>query len=141
MANYAISDYQLRFIMEEGALYLQVLQNDDEVVESISLMSTESAVTLSVSDDEYVIGTGTAVSDNENPHKHQFGGSNTMTYAATTLAGVGIMNLRDMGRSGSLTVIYHLDCCEIRINGRSGTYPLWIKAADLDCVTVIPEEE
>lgn len=117
---------------------LEVLDSEDDVVQYYDLMSTSNSVTLTVEDDDYVIGAGSAISSSEEPHKHQVGGSNSQTFSATTLSGIGIMDLRDMGREGSLSTTYDLTCCTMRIQGKTGAYPLWIKLPNSSCVTVLP---
>ncbi len=138
MATYALDDYKLRFNMSGTIFHLEVLNLNNTLVESYDLMLSSSCVTLTVVSDDYVIGTGTTIGNDEEAHKHQVGGSNTQTFAMATLTGIGIMDLRDMGRQGSFTASYDLACCTLRIDGKSGTYPLWIKVTSTDCVTIDP---
>lgn len=126
-------------LYQSGSTYkLRVLDSNNAVEEEFDLMSSSNSITLSVSSGNYVIGTGASLVDDDQPHKHQVGGSNSQTFTGSNLVGIGLVDLRDMGRQGNLTVTYDLACDGIRLDGKSGTYLLWIKANDLDCVTVIP---
>lgn len=124
-------------LYQSGSDYkLRVLDGENGVEAEYDLMTASNSITLSVSGGNYVIGTGATIVDDDQPHKHQVGGSNSQTFTGSALEGIGLMDLRDMGRSGNLTVTYDLACDGIRLDGKSGTYMLWIKANDLDCVTV-----
>lgn len=138
MATYSMNEYQLRLNMGDESFHLEVLNDQDQVVEYFDLMLSTGSVTLSIDDDDYVIGTGTSISSSEEPHKHQVGGGNTQTFSMTTFTGIGIMDLRDMGREGNLTATYDLTCCEMRIDGKDNAYQLWIKIPNTACVDVQP---
>jgi hypothetical protein len=138
MATYSMEDYQLRLSYGETTFTLEVVDDQDVVQESFDLMDAERAVTVVVSSSNYVIGYGDPIEDEEEPHKLRMGGGNTQTFSNAALTGIGIMDLRDMGRSGSITVIYNLACGQIRLHGKDKAYPLWIKPADPTCVQVIP---
>jgi hypothetical protein len=139
MANYSMENYQLRFNMEDTSFTLDVVDAQDEWVASYNLMNTANSVTLAVEDGEYVIGTGETIVNDDEPHKHQVGGSNSQTFSSATLTGIGIMDLRDMGRSGNLTATYNLsNCGPIRLDGKSSSYPLWIKVTYPNNVDVQP---
>jgi hypothetical protein len=139
MACYSMEDYQLRFNMGMDSFVLEVVDEEDEVVDSFDLMASGNCITVGVDDGDYVIGTGETIINDEEPHKYQVGGSNSQTFTDSTFTGIGIMDLRDMGRSGNLTTTYDLTCTgTLRIDGKTGQYPLWIKVPNLECVDVQP---
>lgn len=133
-----MEEYQLRFNLGDTAFLLEVLDDQDAVVDSWDMLETTCSRTITVYSGEYVIDSGDPIEDEEDPHKLQMGGGNVQTFSAATFEGIGIMDLRDMGREGQLTATYTLGCCEMRFQGKGNAYPLWIKVANTGCVTVLP---
>ncbi|MFN8394038.1 MAG: hypothetical protein U0176_05120 [Bacteroidia bacterium] len=133
MANYSMTTYHLDLYQSGSAYKLRVLDSNNAVQAEYDLMTASTSITLAVSGTDYVIGTATAITDEELPHKHQVGGSNSQSITDGTLVGIGLMDLRDMGKVGSFTVTYDLSCSGVRLDGKSGTYTLWIKPGESGC--------
>lgn len=138
-----MENFRLRFNFSGSNFHLEVFDAVNDVEASYNLRASGSSIVLSAGNGNYYIDdSGAPINeDNDLPHKLQIGGGNTQTFTESILEGIGIMDLRDMGRQGEFTVTYDLACGSIRIDGNYNEYPLWIKPSDPECFTVYPPEE
>lgn len=130
MAQYPINTHSLQF--DENYTELQVI-HEEETEETFPLDGSSQSLQVVIVDGDYVISAGSAISDDDLPHKYDIDGDAAVSFNGTRMGGYGSVDMRDMGRSGDFTVEYDLTCGSIRLAAMNGPYALWVKPASSSC--------
>ncbi len=129
--NYSIPNHTLVF--EDDYTRLSIKENGTEV-NSIPLDDPGIIVAVSAESDYYVINTNGDWSDIV--HKYDTDGNQTqLEFSGSRLGGIGLVDLRDCGKSGKIEVSYDLSCGAVSIRMLTGPKPFQIFPHDTDCYT------
>ena len=129
--NYSIQSHTLTF--EDNYTVLSVKEGE-AVVLSIALDDPDIIASVSVQSGNYAISTSGAWGDPL--HKYDTDGNQTnLGFSGSKLGGIGLVDLRDCGKSGVFKVEYDLACGGVSIRMMSGPKPFQVFPHNLDCYT------
>lgn len=124
MANFSRSDYHLEFNADYTSL---VVKCGTTIEASFNLEASNASVYVGANATEFVIQTSGAISGNLN--KYDVDGGTTLNFEDAVLGGIGMIDLRDMGRVGNFGVTYNLPSCSVQLYRTTGPFSLWVKPA------------
>jgi hypothetical protein len=128
MTEYLVSTHSLQFHPDHTLLNVV---RDGQILETFKLNG--NSLLVSVENEHYRVTSVDPLSDADKPHKYDIDGGATVTFNQGRLGGVGIIDLRDMGRVGNFTVEYLLNCGGVRLALHRGPFALWVKPLSPKC--------
>lgn len=132
--NYSIQNHTLT--LENDYTTLSIKENGTEVL-AIALDDPDIITAVAIQSGSYVISTSGAWGGVV--HKYDTDGNQTdLAFSGSRLGGIGLVDLRDCGKSGAYQVAYDLGCAAISIRMMSGPKPFQIYPHSLDCYTHSP---
>lgn len=127
---YPVDEYSISF--SGDYTLLRVLNSESQIVASFDLTEDDPPYSLQVVDDNYVIAGSTCSACWERYAIDVEANAGSASVTGSVLTGLGIIDLRDTGRTG-LTVEFYLNCCPVEILRTSGDFGLRFSSPDDDC--------
>lgn len=121
MAQYTISGHTLEFVDDYETL--RVKDSSGNTVEDFPLSTTHLKIGVDSSTVYWEITEESPV-ENAKKHKYDTLGSTTLSFSAPSgnarLGGIGLIDLRDIGKTGNFTTTYYIDACPVYVTYQGG---------------------